>query len=152
MGFRHLPRRNLRRNPLSVLSGSEGQEKADGNNPAYFLKGDVSTEDAVKAIIPDTYEAYVPYAYDEAMTERRLQKIQEHAGMELDELQREAVLGAVQNGVFILTGGPGTGKTTTINAMIRYFESEGLDIMLLSKGQGALNNFLIQTYFQHHRK
>ncbi len=50
--------------------------------------------------------------------------------IELDELQRRAVLQAVTNGVFILTGGPGTGKTTTINSIIQYFVNEGLDIML----------------------
>ena len=76
------------------------------------------------------HDLNIPYAYDEALTLRRLEKIEDHAGMELDDLQREAVLGAVGNGVFLLTGGPGTGKTTTINALIRYFESEGLDIML----------------------
>ena len=42
----------------------------------------------------------------------------------LDEKQREAVVEAVRHGVLVLTGGPGTGKTTTINAMIHYFESE----------------------------
>ena len=36
----------------------------------------------------------------------------------------------MKNGLMILTGGPGTGKTTTINAMIRYFEGEGLEISL----------------------
>ena len=50
--------------------------------------------------------------------------------VELDELQRRAVMECIRNGVFILSGGPGTGKTTTINKMIRYFEAEGLDIFL----------------------
>ena len=50
--------------------------------------------------------------------------------MELDELQKQAVQEAVQNGLFVLTGGPGTGKTTTINTIIRYFELEGMDIYL----------------------
>ena len=45
-------------------------------------------------------------------------------------MQRQAVVAAVRNGVLVLTGGPGTGKTTTINAMIHFFESEGLDIFL----------------------
>ena len=76
------------------------------------------------------HDLNVPYACDETMVLRRLEKLEAHAGMELDELQRAAVMGAVKNGVFILTGGPGTGKTTTINALIRYFESEGMDIML----------------------
>lgn len=48
----------------------------------------------------------------------------------LDELQRGAVLESIKNGLFILSGGPGTGKTTTINMIIHYFESEGYDIFL----------------------
>lgn len=76
------------------------------------------------------HDLNVPYECDEALAERRIRKIEENAGMELDTLQRRAVMEAVKNGVFLLTGGPGTGKTTTINAMIRYFDSEGLDIML----------------------
>ena len=44
--------------------------------------------------------------------------------MQLDEKQENAVMAAVRNGIMILTGGPGTGKTTTINAMIEYFHSE----------------------------
>ena len=62
--------------------------------------------------------------------ENRLRKVEENADLKLEETQREAVIEAVKHGVFILTGGPGTGKTTTINAMIRYFDSEGLEISL----------------------
>ena len=61
---------------------------------------------------------------------RRIEKIAKEAGMELDSLQAEAVKMAAEHGLFLLTGGPGTGKTTTINMMIRYFESEGMDIYL----------------------
>ena len=50
--------------------------------------------------------------------------------MELDEHQVEAVKEAVRNGLLVITGGPGTGKTTTINAIIQYFESEGAEIRL----------------------
>lgn len=50
--------------------------------------------------------------------------------IELDELQLDAVVMAVTNGVFVLTGGPGTGKTTTINMIIKYFEASGLDFYL----------------------
>ena len=62
--------------------------------------------------------------------EDRIRRIENSSGMELDELQKQAVQEAVQNGLFILTGGPGTGKTTTINTIIKYFEMEGLEIRL----------------------
>ncbi len=60
----------------------------------------------------------------------RLKMIEGLMEIPLDEMQRMAVVEAVKHGVMVLTGGPGTGKTTTINALIRYFESEGLDICL----------------------
>lgn len=61
---------------------------------------------------------------------KRLSLIEKNTGTLLDEIQREAVIEAACSGLMILTGGPGTGKTTTINAMIQYFASEGLDIYL----------------------
>lgn len=67
---------------------------------------------------------------EEKAVEQRLSAIEESAGFCLDERQRMAVLQAVRHGIMVLTGGPGTGKTTTINAMIHFFESEGLDILL----------------------
>ena len=51
--------------------------------------------------------------------------IEEQAELALDDMQREAVMEAVRHGILIVTGGPGTGKTTTINAMIHFFEEEG---------------------------
>ncbi len=55
---------------------------------------------------------------------------EEEVGFVLDDTQRNAVLAAVQSGLLIITGGPGTGKTTTINAIIRCFEAEGAEILL----------------------
>ena len=51
-------------------------------------------------------------------------------GTVLDAMQKKAVMEAAENGLFILTGGPGTGKTTTINAIIRFFEGEGAVLRL----------------------
>ncbi len=62
--------------------------------------------------------------------EQRLHQLEKEQKLELDELQRTAVSEAVQNGIFILTGGPGTGKTTTINTIIHFFEAEGMDVLL----------------------
>lgn len=48
----------------------------------------------------------------------------------LDDMQKQAAYQAVISGVVIITGGPGTGKTTTINTILNLLESEGLDILL----------------------
>ncbi|MBP3783459.1 MAG: ATP-dependent RecD-like DNA helicase [Butyrivibrio sp.] len=50
--------------------------------------------------------------------------------IELDDLQLDAVIQSITNGIVIITGGPGTGKTTTINTIIGYYARMGLDIML----------------------
>ena len=70
--------------------------------------------------------------YEEAnvVIEKKIHQIEKEAEMQLDEKQENAVMAAVRNGIMILTGGPGTGKTTTINTIIKYFEMEGLDIFL----------------------
>lgn len=67
---------------------------------------------------------------DEEMMEKRINRIEKETGTRLDEMQKQAVAAAASHGLFILTGGPGTGKTTTINAIIRYFEEEGAELRL----------------------
>ena len=67
---------------------------------------------------------------DVAYVSNRLQLLEQDAELSLDEMQRQAVIEAAKHGILVLTGGPGTGKTTTINAMIQYFGSQGLDILL----------------------
>ena len=62
--------------------------------------------------------------------EAAIRNIEKKTEMELDEHQAEAVKEAVRNGLLVITGGPGTGKTTTINTIIKYFELEGMDIFL----------------------
>lgn len=66
----------------------------------------------------------------EDLMERRLRKVEENEQIELDPMQHKAVIESIKHGFLILTGGPGTGKTTTINTMIRFFDSEGMSILL----------------------
>ena len=68
--------------------------------------------------------------------------------MELDEHQVEAVKEAVRNGLLIITGGPGTGKTTTINTIIKYFETEDLDIFLAAPTGRAAKRMSETTGFE----
>lgn len=72
----------------------------------------------------------VDYGTEEGKLRDKLHAIEEQAKLCLDEMQRTAVVEAVRRGVMVLTGGPGTGKTTTINAMLHYFENEGMDFLL----------------------
>lgn len=67
---------------------------------------------------------------DEGFVQRRISQIEKETGTILDEMQKKAVTEAASHGLFILTGGPGTGKTTTINAIIRFFEGEGVELRL----------------------
>ena len=64
------------------------------------------------------------------LIDKRLSDLEKNAEFTLDEMQRNAVIEAARHGVLVVTGGPGTGKTTTINAMIHFFESEGMDLYL----------------------
>ena len=66
----------------------------------------------------------------EDLMERRLKQVENTEQIELDAMQHRAVIESIKHGLLILTGGPGTGKTTTINTMIRFFESEGMSILL----------------------
>ena len=69
-------------------------------------------------------------AEPETEIRKKLEKICEEERIEPDELQICAVVEAVNSGLLIITGGPGTGKTTTINTIIRYFEQEEMEILL----------------------
>lgn len=89
-------------------------------------------------------------AYDvpEIEIRERIRRIEQDTGMELDELQAEAVKEAVTNGLMVITGGPGTGKTTTINTIIRYFELEGMDIFLAAPTGRAAKRMSETTGFE----
>ena len=67
---------------------------------------------------------------DEKTFDKDLHSIEKEENITLESMQREAVRASAGSGIVIITGGPGTGKTTTINTIIRYFERKGMDIML----------------------
>lgn len=55
---------------------------------------------------------------------------EQEQGMEYADLQRKAIVTALSRGMVILTGGPGTGKTTTLNAIIALYEKQGYRVMI----------------------
>ncbi|NLY48493.1 MAG: ATP-dependent RecD-like DNA helicase [Clostridiales bacterium] len=76
------------------------------------------------------HELNIKYYYNSEELNKKLARIEDMTKTVLDEHQRIAFKEAVYNGLLIITGGPGTGKTTLINAIIKFFEMEGLSILL----------------------
>lgn len=80
------------------------------------------------AMLKELSEVKVKCNEDEL--ERRIINAQTELNITLDDMQRYAVMESLKSGVLIITGGPGTGKTTTINAIIHLAVSQGLEVML----------------------
>lgn len=93
-------------------------------------------------------ELDITYDVADAEIEQRIHNIEKQTGMQLDEHQVQAVKEAVRNGLLVITGGPGTGKTTTINTIIRYFEIEGMDISLAAPTGRAAKRMSETTGFE----
>ncbi len=90
----------------------------------------------------------IRYPVPDELLADRINRIEKETGIMLAPEQAEAVRSAARNGLFILTGGPGTGKTTTINAIIRYFEAEGLDLFLAAPTGRAAKRMSEMTGFE----
>lgn len=101
-------------------------KKVNGISAVYgkaFYNMELNCSRRLKDIDITAYE-------DEDEIYRKLKGIEKSERIELEELQRKAVAKAVCNGLTVITGGPGTGKTTIINMIIRFFEAERMDIAL----------------------
>jgi exodeoxyribonuclease V alpha subunit len=103
-----------------VIKTTEGEEQIYSDQ-YYFME-----LNAAKMLL----DLNLTYPIEEEELEKQIRQIEEKSGIELEEKQKEALKMAAERGLLILTGGPGTGKTTTINALIRYFEQENLTMVL----------------------
>lgn len=119
-----------RRLVVKVMPGSQknqgDQEKQEGPAVVYAAPYYYMELNTARMLHDLNVRGKIP----EEDIHKRLAQIQRDEKMELDPLQVRAVEEAVNSGVLIVTGGPGTGKTTTINTIIRYFEAQGLEIFL----------------------
>ena len=102
-------------------------KKDEEGNRQVYSRSFYRMEESIAGMLSEISLQYNPDSED---LEKAITKIEKTENLELDELQRKAVIDAASNGLFILTGGPGTGKTTTIKAMIHLFEQQGYDIFL----------------------
>ena len=104
-----------------IMTEEVGEERRLYDSTLYYLE-----MNAARMLL----DLNVPFRIEEELLEKRIKKIEKEQRIVLDEIQREAVIESEKNGVTIITGGPGTGKTTTIHIILRIFEEEGLDVLL----------------------
>ncbi len=142
-GHVFLPQEKLIETAIKLL-GCE-KEKAEDVLAYLVALGELRfvKEVGIKCIyLPDVYDAetyiakkldimeQVNHSLDTENLSELVKKVELENGIEYEELQKRAIKEAVANSVFVLTGGPGTGKTTVVRAIIRIFDSMGLDIAL----------------------
>ncbi len=139
MGHTYLPENEFKTQMLNTIGASE----EDYNNVLDGLKIErkiICTPEGHCYLAPYYYmelavarmllDLDIKHRVDERKLLAALEKQEKDLGVELDDIQRDAIKTAAENGVMVLTGGPGTGKTTTIKAIIGYFEARGMDILL----------------------
>ncbi len=116
---------------LALLPALQADRKIEiklrDNEKRIYLKYLYQTEKQCAALLR---ELDIKQKVDGDRLSEDIRRIEEKNSLSLDEDQREAVVSAVENGLFIMTGGPGTGKTTTIRILLKYFLSKGMDVCL----------------------
>lgn len=159
-GHTYLPMEQLTQRTSSLLEIAPEHIEKHYMNLAMDRKIVMQQKDEVTQIYASTFyymeanvatmlkQLDVNYDVPDIEIEATIRKIEKQTKMDLDEHQVEAVKEAVRNGLLIITGGPGTGKTTTINSIIKYFEMEGLDIFLAAPTGRAAKRMSETTGFE----
>lgn len=98
-----------------------------GDDNAVYLTSMYNTELNVARRLN---ELDIKYNVDAHKLDKAISVIEKQENIKLEQMQRNAVAKAAENGLLVITGGPGTGKTTTINSIIKYFQNEGCELML----------------------
>ncbi|MDF2539025.1 MAG: hypothetical protein K0S76_2046 [Herbinix sp.] len=141
-GHVYLPERELLQRAISMLMVEEGSIQRELTSLSIEKKIIIRITEKDKLIYASLYyymelnvarmlcDLSIRNEMNQETVKKQVVRIEEQFQIELEEQQRNAVAEAAGNGLLVITGGPGTGKTTTINAIIKYFEAEGLDILL----------------------
>lgn len=98
--------------------------------------------------LKDSFEEIIETEEDRDRFARKLEVLMSHYDFELDESQKDAIEKGINNGIFLLTGGPGTGKTTIIKALIEYFYDEDYDVVLCAPTGRAAKRMSEATGFE----
>lgn len=140
-GHTCLPRRMLLPAAARLLSLDEGtiSDELDKELEQGNLSRRRESDEFI--YLPELFEAqlYIANRLDRmlqtgpdkpAPVEDTILLIEQERGIQYEKLQKKAIVQAVQNNAFILTGGPGTGKTTTLNGILSVLEQQGLEVAL----------------------
>jgi len=104
-----------------IIIKDDGEDRLVYSSVYYYMELNVARM---------LHDLNIHYDIDAVRMTSRVKDIESRFNIQLEEQQRKAVVEAAANGLLIITGGPGTGKTTTINAIIKFFEMEGMEILL----------------------
>ncbi len=141
-GHVFLPERELQMRAKALLLAEEDMVLHQLNALMLEKKVIIKEEEEHKLVYSSAYyymelniarmlhDLNIRYEVPTESIRRRVSSIEQQFEIQLEEQQKVAVTEAAGNGLLVITGGPGTGKTTTINTIIKFFESEGMDILL----------------------
>ena len=100
------------------------------NNEVLYLYGMYHDEKYIANRVVEIATTESKYAISASRAEEEVDEFERDNGIKLAKKQREAVVTALSSGFMVLTGGPGTGKTTTINAIISIMENLNIKVAL----------------------
>jgi len=111
------------------LSNLIEEEKVQQVDTKIFDNSLFFAEEGIRSHLVRILEKGKKQSQDLETIQKHIASVEEELGIQYDSIQKQAICDAIQNKVFILTGGPGTGKTTVINGIIAvYALLEGLDL------------------------
>ena len=151
MGHVYLPRRELTLRAAQLLHVEEAlchrqiQQLAlmrdvvlqggDGEEERVYLPAFDAAEREVAQRLCELMASLAPVKSRGA--HRDIDRFERDRGIRFSEKQRDAIISALEQGVLVITGGPGTGKTTIINCIIRLLSSEGNVVLCAPTGRAA---------------
>ncbi len=142
-GHCYLPKSELKEKTLVLLgTGEDGMDdgitalllrqsffsaEIDGETVVYYMPYHTAENNVAKAIAELNMMETEDYLDS---IDKWIRDLENEQGFEFGSKQKDAIKGALENGVIVITGGPGTGKTTIINAIIKLLEKNSLNVVL----------------------
>lgn len=111
----------------TIIGGGAHMDDIDGR-PVYYPMGLYEAEDATALMLTQLAESH--FQTDAIDVGEAIDHYESHMAITLDEAQRNAIKTAVEAGLVVITGGPGTGKTTIINGILNILKSMRLSVQL----------------------